>query len=69
MAEKYPALSLLRRELAAGQRTRLTLDPLWRAACAEASAAEFEAIPELHDRFMEDARRVIEDALHKERAP
>ena len=39
-AVRYPALARWRRELAAGERTITTFDPLWRAACAEAEQLE-----------------------------
>ena len=39
-----PALSAWRQEVAAGQRDPRTIDPLWRAACAEANAVELEAV-------------------------
>ena len=38
----YPALAAWRAELRTGSRTPTTFDPLWRAACAEAAAAESE---------------------------
>lgn len=39
-----PALDRWHRELAAGQRTPLVFDQLWRNACAEANALEAEAL-------------------------
>jgi hypothetical protein len=40
--EKSPALRLWRAELQSGLRTATDLDPLWRAACLEAEAEEWE---------------------------
>ena len=37
------ALLQWRLELRSGTRTRYTMDPLWRAACAEANARDFAA--------------------------
>jgi hypothetical protein len=41
-ARTVGALALWRAELDAGKRTKLDLDPLWRAACEEITAAEAE---------------------------
>jgi hypothetical protein len=64
---KTPALDLWRRELREGKRTPTTFDPLWRAACAEASALEFAGagIPEIAESFRADARRIIHEAAEK----
>ena len=65
-AQHYPALRAWEREVAAGERTLLTQDALWSAACAEANAAEFESfIPELAAAFCEDARRILEAELRR----
>lgn len=49
------ALELWRRELAAGARTRRVMDTLWRAACREAMAIDFDRLG-LH-RVAENLRR------------
>lgn len=61
---RSPALSAWRRELAAGLRTPLTFAPLWRAACAEMNAVEFEAagLPELAASSRRDAERIVRAA-------
>ena len=41
---RSPALDAWRAELGARERTRTTFDPLWKAACEEASALEVERI-------------------------
>ena len=64
---RYPALEAWRQELARGERSPTTFDALHSAACAEANAAEFEGIPQLHAAFMADARRIVEAALRAER--
>lgn len=38
------ALAEWRRELREGKRSRLTVDPLWRAACYDAVAADFRRL-------------------------
>jgi hypothetical protein len=63
---RTPALDLWRQELAAGQRTTTTFDPLWRAACAEAAALEFASIPELAQAYLADARRIIREAVREQ---
>ena len=63
----YPALEAWRSEVGLGHRTTTSLDALWRAACCEANAQEFSDIPDLHDDFMSDARRIVEEALRSER--
>jgi hypothetical protein len=60
---EYPALDVWQREIRAGRRNRNTFDSLWEAACAEANAREFEDVPELHRKFMEDARRIVTRTL------
>jgi hypothetical protein len=40
-------------------------DALWKAACAERTAQEFSDLPTLHDHFMRDAERIIDDALRR----
>jgi len=62
----YPALEAWQRELREGKRTRATYDALWRAACTEANAREFESIPGLHQRLMSDARKIIKQALREQ---
>jgi len=63
---KTPALDLWRKELAAGTRKKTNNDTLWRAACAEAAALEFASIPELAAAYLDDARRLILDAVRRE---
>ena len=62
---RHPALEAWHEELRAGERTRATFDPLWAAACSEASAREFLSIPELHDALMRDAARIIREAARR----
>jgi hypothetical protein len=64
---KYPALDAWHRELAAGERATETFDALWRAACCEANAREFESIPRIHQAFMEDARQIVLEAAERQR--
>lgn len=66
---RTPALDLWRQELREGKRTPTTFDPVWKAACAEASALEFAAagIPALADSFLADARRIIHEAAKRQR--
>ncbi len=64
--QRYPALEAWQEELREGKRTRETFDALWRAACTEANAREFENIPGLHQRLMSDARKIIEQALREQ---
>ncbi len=61
---RFPALETWRAELARGERTRTTFDAVWRAACAEANAAEaFSAgVPGLAGDFLADARSIIRKA-------
>jgi hypothetical protein len=58
------ALDCWRAELARGERTATTFDPLWRAACAEASALEAEAdgLPALAERFRREAQETLRRA-------
>jgi len=63
---RTPALDTWRAELAAGQRTRIDVDPLFRAACAEANALEFQAIPTLAASCLRQAREIIADAARKQ---
>jgi hypothetical protein len=60
----YPALAAWRAELAAGKRTATTFDDLWRAACAEQSAIEFEqdGLPGRAEKFRAEAREIIRQA-------
>ena len=62
---RYPALDAWHAELRRGERTRHTFDALWRAACTERTAQEFESIPDLHRILMRDAKRIITDAIRE----
>ena len=64
MAE-YHALRAWRDELRRGLRTSTTFDALWRAASAEMLAIDHKQIPELHDRFLEEARSILEKEILK----
>lgn len=66
---KAPALDAWRRELARGERTPTTFDPLWRAACEEANALEALAagLPGLAHGFQRDAARIIRAAAQAQR--
>jgi len=66
---RTPALDLWRKELAAGARTKTTFDVLWKAACLEAAALEFVSIPELAAAYLDDARRVILEAVKRRGVP
>lgn len=57
----YPALAAWRAELVRGRRTPTTFDDLWRAACAEQSAIEFEAdrLPSIAEGFRAKARQIV----------
>lgn len=61
---RYPALSAWRLELAKGERTDFSIDPLWRAACAEIAALEFEAaaLPSLAASHRREAERIVRAA-------
>lgn len=63
-ASKNPALAAWRSELAAGKRAAWTFDPLWRAACAEMAALEFEAdrLPRLAESCRRQAERIVRAA-------
>ena len=63
---RTPALDAWRRELAAGQRTPLTFDPLWKAACEEMSALEYgtAGLPTIADALQREARKIIVAATH-----
>ena len=65
MVRKYPALTAWHEELRRGERATTTSDALWRAACTEATAQEFESIPDLHRILMRDAKRIIMDAIRE----
>lgn len=58
---RTPALDAWRRELAAGQRTPLTFDPLWKAACEEMSAVEYATagLPTIAEALQREARKII----------
>ena len=56
-----PALDAWRAELARGERSRTTFDPLFRAACEELNALEAPA--ELRPGYLTRARRIITAAL------
>jgi len=61
---RTPALDAWRRELAAGTRTHLTFDPLWRAAAEEMSGLEMLAdrLPGIAEFHHVEARRIIRAA-------
>lgn len=60
---RHPALTAWRTELAAARRTEFTFDPLWRAACAEAWAAEFETtFSSIVAGYRREAERIIRAA-------
>ena len=69
-SSEYPALRQWQSELAAGSRTPTRFDPLWRAACAEADAREFEqeGLREIAVKCREDALRIILTEARRERA-
>jgi hypothetical protein len=58
---KTPALTVWRRELAAGKRTKYTFDALWRAACEEMNALEAPT-PALAKSHLVEAQRIIRAA-------
>ena len=64
---RYPALSAWRLEFAKGERTDFSIDPLWRAACAEMSALEAEAagLPGIATSFRRDAREIVRRAVRE----
>ena len=63
---RTPALDAWRRELAAGERTKMTCDALWQAACEEANALEFAFIPELAASCRHAARRIVLEAARQQ---
>jgi len=67
---RTPALTAWRREVAAGERSNMTFDTLWSAACAEIAALEFEAagVRGLAASFGRDAERIVRAAARKRRA-
>ena len=64
-----PALNAWRAEVASGERTRDTVDALWRAACEEANALEAAAagLPDLAEHFRRDAYKIISEAAKRQR--
>lgn len=64
-----PALDCWRGELARGERTPTTLDPLWKSACMEATAFEAEAAgcPGLATGYRREALRILRDAARQQR--
>lgn len=61
---KYPALAAWRLELQKGLRTTTTFDALWRAACREAMAAEYEQIvPMISEHYRAEAVKILERAV------
>lgn len=58
---RLPALEAWRAELRAGMRTKLSFDPLWKAACEELNAIENPA--ELRACYIASARRIIRAAI------
>jgi hypothetical protein len=67
---RTPALEAWRDEVAAGKRTADQIDPLWRAACCEADAAEMEAarLPALGAKFRREAIAILRRAARDEDA-
>ncbi len=65
---KTPALDTWRAELAKGERTAAMFDALWRAACAEVTALEFQHVaPILAAGCCRDAARTIRAAAAQQR--
>lgn len=60
-----PAYDLWREEVARGERTITTIDPLFRSACAESWALDLAEYPSIALGFRRDARRILKDALRK----
>jgi hypothetical protein len=60
----HPALTAWWAELAAGKRDKLTFDPLWRAACEEMTALEFDVagLLEIAESRRREAERIIRNA-------
>ena len=61
------ALKRWRQELAAGTRTRLTMDRLWKAACREAMAGDFDrlGLPAVADAIRREAAQIILGTRHQ----
>ncbi len=66
-SRQCPALTAWRDELRRGLRTSTTYDPLWRSACAEMTALEFEQdrLPEIADRHRADAKEIVRQAIQE----
>ncbi len=62
---RTPALDAWRRELAENKRTTYTFDALWRAACEDMNALEAPT-PELRAKSLENARRILADAVKRQ---
>ena len=60
-----PAYDLWRDEVARGERTTTTIDPLFRSACAESWALDLAEYPLIATGFRRDARRILKDALRE----
>ena len=62
---RYPAIAAWDREFAGGTRTPETFDWLWRAACAEDWAREYEAmgLPTIARSYRARARSIIQKAV------
>jgi hypothetical protein len=65
---RTPALEAWRAELAAGERSAVDFDPLWRAACCDQWSADFLSwgLPTIAAAFREDARRILMAAAREE---
>lgn len=67
-APEYPALTAWRAELLRGERTALTFDSLWRAACLELNAQELAGfVPEVAQSYRAKATRILQDAARAQR--
>lgn len=66
---RYPALAEWRRQLAAGERTPVDFDALWRAACCEQWALDFGqwGLPEIASSFHRDAVEIIRREATRQR--
>jgi len=62
------ALSEWRRQLRDGTRTKYAADPLWRAACAEASARDWVWYPPVCSDYRRQAAAIIVEASAAELA-
>ena len=62
------ALREWQRQLRAGERTPLTFDPLWRAACAEANAREWAWCPRVCNEYRVNAAAILVGAAEHEAA-